>query len=148
MSAFRSMSIPRPVHSRVARNATSMAAKRGVKRRVNTGAMFDHALLGLHQPGSETRPDRAARQQPRLEEGLDIDPDGLEDYPHGRDGDAAAEGDQHVVDEQLAGEPDEVHAARHFAPPVAGVRDAHYQPERDRQVQRRKRLGELPWANG
>src|SRR5215208_3908672 len=55
MSAFRPMSTPRPVQSRVTRNVTSTAAKKGV--------------------------------------------------------------------------------------PTARVRDAHYQPERDRQVQRRKRLG-------
>ena len=30
---------------------------------------------------------------------------------------------------------------RHLAPAAAGVRDAHDQPERDRQVQRRERLG-------
>src|SRR5215211_4036601 len=103
--------------------------------------VLDHALLGLHQPGADhDGPYRAARQQPRLEEGLDVDPDGLEDDPHGRHEDAAAEGDQHEVDEQLARESDEVHAARHFAPPAARVRDAHYQPERDRQVQRRERL--------
>src|SRR3712207_8100348 len=41
----------------------------------------------------------------------------------------------------ISREPNEVHAAAHLAPPAARVRDAHYQPERDRQVQRRKRLG-------
>src|SRR5918993_5199719 len=104
--------------------------------------VLDHALLGLHQPGGDhDSPDRSARQQPRLEEGLDVDPDGLEDHQHERRENGAAEGDQDVVDEQLARESNEVHAATHLAPPAARVRDAHYQPERDRQVQRRKRLG-------
>src|SRR5687767_11426672 len=44
MSAFRPMSTPRPVHSRVPRNVTSTAANKGVKRRVNTGAMFSITL--------------------------------------------------------------------------------------------------------
>src|SRR5215210_2485844 len=104
--------------------------------------VLDHALLGLHEPGGDhDGPDRSARQQPRLEEGLDVDPDGLEDHRHERREDAAAEGDQHVVDEQLAREPNEVHAAAHLAPSAARVRDAHHQPERDRQVQRREHLG-------
>src|SRR3712207_7838186 len=41
----------------------------------------------------------------------------------------------------ISREPNEVHAPPHLAPPAARVRDAHHQPERDRQVQRRKRLG-------
>ena len=48
---------------------------------------------------------------------------------------------KHVVDEQLAREPDEVHAARDLAPAATGIRDTHHQPERDRQVQRRQHLG-------
>ena len=60
---------------------------------------------------------------------------------HERREHAAAERDQHVVDEELAGEADEVHAARDLAPAAARVRDPHDQPERDRQVQRRQRLG-------
>src|SRR5215203_5490687 len=116
--------------------------KRREEARQHGRHVLDHALLGLHQPGADhDGPHRAARQQPRLEEGLDVDPDGLEDDPHGRHEDGAAEGDQDVVDEELAREPDEVHAAPNLAPPAARVRDAHYQPERDRQVQRRERLG-------
>jgi hypothetical protein len=38
------MSTPRPVHRTVAKNVTSKAAKSGVKRRVNTGAMFSTTL--------------------------------------------------------------------------------------------------------
>jgi len=52
-----------------------------------------------------------------------------------------AQRNQHVVDEQLARESNVVHAARDLAPAAACVRDAHQQPERDRQVHRRKRLG-------
>ena len=44
MSTSRSTSMPRPVHSSVPRNATSTAAKSGVKRRVSTGAMFSMTL--------------------------------------------------------------------------------------------------------
>ena len=44
MSTSRSMSTPRPVHSTVPRNMTSTAANSGVKRRVNTGAMFSITL--------------------------------------------------------------------------------------------------------
>jgi hypothetical protein len=40
----RSMSTPRPVHARAPRNAISNAANMGVKRRVNTGAMFSITL--------------------------------------------------------------------------------------------------------
>jgi hypothetical protein len=47
---------------------------------------------------------------------------------------AAAERDQDVVDEQLAREADEVHAALDLAPAAARVRDTDDQPESDRQV--------------
>ncbi len=73
--------------------------------------------------------------------GSGVDPDGLEHGDDERREDAATEGDQHVVDEQLPRESDEVHAALDPAPAAAGIRDAHDQPERDRQVQGRQRLG-------
>ena len=44
MSTSRSTSTPRPVQRSVPRNTTSAAAKRGVKRRVSTGAMFSTTL--------------------------------------------------------------------------------------------------------
>ena len=143
MSTLRSMSIPRPVHSKVPRNVTSRAAKSGVKRRVNTGAMFSITLClaSTSQEATRTAPAAPHGSSHDCEEGLGVDPDGPEDHRHERREDTAAEGDQHVVDEELAREADEVHAARHLAPAAAGVGDAHHQPERDRQVQRRQRLG-------
>ncbi len=54
---------------------------------------------------------------------------------------AAAERDQHVVDEELAREADEVHAALDLAPAAAGVRDADDEPQRYRQVERGQHLG-------
>lgn len=48
---------------------------------------------------------------------------------------AAAERDQHVVDEKLAGKADEIHAAFGLAPAPGRIGDAHQQPQRDRQVQ-------------
>ena len=58
MSTFRSMSTPRPVHSTVPRNVTSTAANRGVKRRVNTGAMFSITLClaSTSQEATRTAP--------------------------------------------------------------------------------------------
>ena len=143
MSRSRSTSTPRPVHSRAPRNVTRTAAKRRREEARQHGRhVLDHALLGLDQPGGdEDGPGRSARQQPRLDERLGVDPDALEHHHHERREDAAAEGDQHVVDEELAREADEVHAALDLAPAAAGVRDAHDEPERDRQVQRRERLG-------
>src|SRR3712207_9147630 len=88
------------------------------------------------------------RSQPRLEEGLDVDPDSLEDHQHERRENGAAEGDQDVVDEQLARESNEVHAASNLAPAAAGVPDTYHQPERDRQGQRGKRLGVAPRGEG
>ena len=49
--------------------------------------------------------------------------------------DAAAESDQGVVDEPLAGEADEIHAPVVVPPAAAGVGEADGQPQSDRQVQ-------------
>jgi hypothetical protein len=54
---------------------------------------------------------------------------------------AAAEGDEHVVDEQLPREAYEVHAAGAVEPLAAQVGDADDQPQRDREVQRTQQLG-------
>ena len=72
---------------------------------------------------------------------LGVDSDGLENHQRKPREDAAAEGDQHVVDEELARESNEVHAAGHLAPAGARIRDAHREPKRHRQMQRRKRFG-------
>ena len=143
MSVSRSMSTPPPVQSSAPRNVTSTAAKRGVKRRVSTGAMFSITLClaSTSQEATRTAPAAPHGKQPRLDERLGVDPDGVEHHHHERREDPAAEGDQHVVDEELAREADEVHAARDLAPAAAGVRDTHDEPERDRQVQRGERLG-------
>ena len=44
MSISRSMATPRPDHSSVPKNATSMAANNGVKRRVSVGARLSRTL--------------------------------------------------------------------------------------------------------
>src|SRR5262245_23526593 len=112
MSTSREMSIPRPVDTTVPRNVSSRPAKSGVKRRVNTGQVFDHALFGLHEPGGDQDgAGRSARYDP-FEKGLGVDSDGPEEHRHERREDTAAEGDQDIVDEQLARESNEVHAAR------------------------------------
>ena len=103
--------------------------------------VLDDALLGLDQPGGDQDGAGRAARRDQLEEGLGLDPDGLEEHPHERHEHAAAEGDQDVVDEQLARESNEVHAARDLVPTAAGVGDPHDQPERDRQVQRREHFG-------
>ncbi len=104
--------------------------------------VLDDALLRLNQPGRDQNgPDHAAWQQPGFEEGLDVDADGIEDLRREGHQDPAAKRNQHVVDNELAGEADEVHAPRHLAPAAARISDAHDEPERDRQVQRGKRLG-------
>jgi hypothetical protein len=62
----------RPVHSMAPRNATSTAAEKGGEGGgVNTGAIFSITLClaSTSQGGDYEGPDRAARQQPRLEKG-------------------------------------------------------------------------------
>src|SRR5690606_4821870 len=101
----------------------------------------------LYQPGGDhDSPNCSARQQPRLEEGFHIDPDGLKDEDHESREDTAAEGDQHIVDEEFARETDEVHATTNLAPAAARVSDTYHQPERDRQVQRREGLSVATWS--
>ena len=143
MSRSRSKSTPPPGHEQRAEERDQNRRKEGREEARQDGRhVLDHALLGLDQPGGdEDGAGRSARQQPRLDERLGVDPDALEEHHHERREDAAAERDQHVVDEELPGEADEVHAALDLAPAAAGVRDPHDQPERDRQVQRRQRLG-------
>ena len=62
MSTSRSMPTPRPVHSTVPRKVTSAAAKRGVKTRVSTGAMFSMTLCLVSTSQEAIRTAAAAPQ--------------------------------------------------------------------------------------
>ena len=82
-----------------------------------------------------------ARQQPTLYQAIDVQVDGFEHEQCEHHEYAAAESDEHVVDEELAGEPYEVHAPFAGAPVASGVHEAHDQPQRDWQVQHRQPQG-------
>ena len=77
MSTSRSMSTPRPVHSRVAEKRDQHGGEeRREEARQHGRHVLDHALLRLDQPGGdEDRAGRTARQQPRLDERLGVDAD-------------------------------------------------------------------------
>ena len=143
MRTSRFTSIARPVHTIVTMKAMSSRAKRGVKIRVRTGAMFSITLCfaSTSQRGDHGGADGAARHDPVLEVRLHLDADRLEDADrHGHEH-APAQRDQDVVDEQLAGEADEVHPPVAPPPLSADVGDAHGQPQRDGQVEHREDEG-------
>ena len=64
---------------------------------------------------------------------VDVDPRGLEDRRGQTHEHAAAERDQHVVDEPFAREADEVHAPLVRSERAAHVRVGDHEPEQDRQ---------------
>ena len=103
--------------------------------------VLDDALLRLDEPcGHDHRAGGARRDDP-LGDALDVDARGLEDsrgQPHEH---AAAERDQHVVDEPLAREADEVHASLVRAERAAHVRVRDDEPQHDGQVNRGQHLG-------
>ena len=135
------MSMPRPVKTIVPRKASSASANRGVKSRVSTGAMFSITLCfaSTSQEATITAPS-TPHGTPILEHRLEIDPDRPEHPGREPEENPAAQRNQRIVDEQLAGEADEVHAPGGLPPAPARVCDPHKQPQRDRQVQRRQHL--------
>ncbi len=62
--------------------------------------------------------------------------------------DAPAERDEHIVDDQLAREPHEIHAPLGGEPAASDVREADGQPEGDWQVQSRQQLSVAARAEG
>ena len=80
---------------------------------------------GISQPADEPR-------RVHLDGGEHHDRKGGEDAP--------AERDEHVVDRQLAREPDEVHAPAVGEPAASDVREADGQPQGDWQVQNGQHL--------
>ena len=78
-------------------------------------------------------------QRPDEPPGVHVD--GGEHHHRKADEDAAAERDEHVVDRQLAREPDEVHAPAIIEPAASDIREADGQPQGDWQVQNGQHLG-------
>ena len=88
-----------------------------------------------------TAPIAPQGEHPRDDHTLEVHADGREDAAREAGQHAAAEGHEHEVDEELAGETHEVHAPGAGAPPAGGVGDADSEPQRDRQVQAGQHLG-------
>ena len=76
----------------------------------------------------------------RPDEPLRIHIDGGEHHDRKAGEDAPAERDEHVVDRQLAREPDEVHAPTIVEPAASDIREADGQPQGDWQVQNGQHL--------
>src|SRR5215204_46831 len=127
------MSIPRPVPIIVPRKAMRAMANRGVKIRVNTGAMFSITLCFA------STSQEATITAPRIAHGSQSSNTGSKSIPIAPNI-PAAQRDQCVVDEQLAGEANEVHATGGLPPPSSRVGNSHRQPQSDRQVQGREHL--------
>ena len=118
MSTSRSTAMPLPVHAMVARNARSRRVNSGVKSRVSTGAMFSMTLClaSTSQAAMTTAPTAPQGRIQDLQEPLRRQADGAEDEHGEHHQHAAAEGDEDVVDEPLAGEAHVVHALVVIAP--------------------------------
>ena len=79
---------------------------------------------------------------------VDVDTDRLEDRSGEQEQHPAAERDEHVVDEQLAREPDEIHAGGAVPPVPRGVGDTDDQPQRDRKMEREEGFGVTALCEG
>ena len=132
-----------PVHAMVARNTSSTTVNSGVNSRVSTGAMFSMTLCfaSTSQDPTMTAPIAPHGISQLLGQPLGVHPDGVEHHQREGGEHAAAERDEHVVDEQLAGEPHEVHAPAAGEPAAPDVGDADDEPQGDRQMQRGQHLG-------
>ena len=113
----------------------SITANSGVKSMVSTGAMFSttrcfdstsHAatITAPAAPEGSTHSTTRSARSTR----------GLEDQRGERQEHAAAERDQHVVDDPLAGEADEVHPPLVRPHDAAHVRVGDHEPQGDGQV--------------
>ena len=98
-------------------------------------------LLRLDEPGGHDHGTRRSRGQHPLGDPVDVDPRGLEDRGGQAHEHPAPERDQHVVDEPLAREADEVHAPLVRAERAAHVRVGDGEPQHDGQMERDERLG-------
>ena len=97
--------------------------------------------FALDEPGGHDDRTRRARRQHPLGDPLDVDPRGLEDRSGQAHEHPATERDQHVVDEPLAREADEVHAPLVRPDGAAHVRVGDREPEDDGQVDGDEDLG-------
>ena len=94
--------------------------------------VLDNALLRLHEPRSDDdRPHRPTREQPASGQPLGVHLDRGEHHHRKTSEYAPAEGDEHVVDDQLSREPHEVHASPVREPATSDVREADDQPQGD-----------------
>ena len=143
MSTSRCTSMGLPVHAIVPRNASSSRVNRGVNRCVSTGAMFSITLClaSTSQEPTTHRACRTARDHPTLGQPLGVDVDRGEHHQRETDEHAAANRDEHVVNEQLAREAHEVHPPGARPPAPSNVRDPDDQPQRNRQVQDHQQSG-------
>jgi hypothetical protein len=98
-------------------------------------------LLRLDEPrGDDDGTGRARRQHPLDHPLGDVRTDGVEDEGGQAEQHAATERDEDVVDEPLAGEPDEVHPPLVRPDRPAHVRHGDHEPQHDGQMERDERL--------
>lgn len=116
--------------------------QRGEQHGEHRSHVLHHALLGLDEPCRHDYGTRRTCRQDPLDDPLGkVGPDRLEDQRGEPDQHATAERDEHVVDDPLAGEADEVHAPLVRSDRAAHVRVGDREPQHDGQMERDEDLG-------
>ena len=109
--------------------------------------IFHNLLLGLDKPGGHHEgPGHSERQDPIFQDRLEIGANAPEGRECEGDQDCAAQRQQRVVDRELAGKPDEIHAPLIGPPPPSDIGHSGQHPQDDRSVQGGEHPGGAAWG--